>query len=230
MSTNEIPDAPEGTSEPEVENLAPVDDSDPIEGDDPEDQSESTPDNVRQLLPVHAAPKRGAGGGTLKVTRQRGRPRKVETMPTTSDLEYHGKMSEEKAKFITEDPVVIATSGKIDAPDLLRKLRSEIAKEAAALHFQRIENEKFGRDTSQTSTRRIDALTKIAHIELEINKIGPGIIDVRSEKFQRVIKLFIEFIQEAAAETMQPETLNLFFNCFETKMTGWEDKAEDALR
>ena len=231
MSISKIPETPESTSEPEIIDLPPIDDTDSVEADDADQQEEpSAMDNVRQLLPVHAAPKRGAGGGTLNVTRQRGRPRKVEKMPTTSDLEYHSAMSEQKQKFITQDPVVIATAGKIDAPELLRKLRSEIAKEAAALLFQRVESEKFGKDTSQTSTRRIDALTKIAHIELEIAKLGPSMIDVRSETFQRVIKLFIEFVQEAASETMSPEALNLFFNRFETKMANWEDKAEDALR
>lgn len=226
MSASKIPEGPEGESE--IVDLPPVDDTDPIEGDDVTESSAM--DNVRQLLPVHAAPKRGNGGGTLKVERQRGRPRKVEKMPTTSDLEYHAVISEEKQKFITQDPVVVATTGKIDASDLLRKLRTEIAKEAAALHFQRIESEKFGKDTSQTSTRRIDALTKIAHIELEIAKIGPSTVDVRSEKFQRVIQLFLGFIQEVASETLNPETLNLFFNRLETKMEHWEDKAEEALR
>jgi hypothetical protein len=118
----------------------------------------------------------------------------------------------------------------VDGADLLRKLRSEIAKEAAALHFQRIENEKFGKDTSQTSTRRIDALTKIAHIELEIAKLGPSTIDVRSDKFQKVIKLFLDNIKEVASEILTPETLDLFFNTLGTKMDHWEDKAEEALR
>ena len=234
MSTSDTPTTIDEASEPEVEDLAPVDETDPVEADDApdDDASEETArlDNVRKLLPVHAAPKRGAGGGSLKVERQRGRPRKVEKMPTTSDLEYHSAMSEEKQRFVTRDPVVVATEGKIDAPELLRKLRTEIAKEAAALHFQRIESEKFGKDTSQTSSRRIDALTKIAHIELEIAKIGPSTVDVRSEKFQRVIKLFLGFIQETAVETLPPEALNLFFNRLETKMDHWEDKAEEALR
>lgn len=186
--------------------------------------------NVRNLLPVHAAPKRIAGGGNLKVERRPGRQRTVERMPRLSDLEYNAVVSDEKDRFVTRDAIVRATGGKIDSPELLRKIRCEIAKEAAALLFQRVENEKYGRDTSQTSTRRIDALIKIAHIELEIAKIGPNMIDVRSEKFQIVVKLFIGFLQEAAAETLGPEALNLFFNHFETKMEHWETKAEEALR
>ena len=163
MSANDEIIDPTDSVDSEIDDSSDTsDETDSVEADDqPDADGGSAMDNVRQLLPVHAAPKRGAGGGSLKVERGRGRPRKVEKMPTTSDLEYHSKMSEEKQRFITQDPVVTATeSGKVDGADLLRKLRSEIAKEAAALHFQRIENEKFGKDTSQTSTRRIDALTR----------------------------------------------------------------------
>ena len=233
MSANDEIIDPTDSVDSEIDDSSDTsDETDSVEADDqPDADGGSAMDNVRQLLPVHAAPKRGAGGGSLKVERGRGRPRKVEKMPTTSDLEYHSKMSEEKQRFITQDPVVTATeSGKVDGADLLRKLRSEIAKEAAALHFQRIENEKFGKDTSQTSTRRIDALTKIAHIELEIAKLGPSTIDVRSDKFQKVIKLFLDNIKEVASEILTPETLDLFFNTLGTKMDHWEDKAEEALR
>jgi len=50
------------------------------------------PENVRtegtmSILPVHTAP--NTGKNSLVVKRGPGRPRKVERMPTTSDLEYH---------------------------------------------------------------------------------------------------------------------------------------------
>jgi len=191
-------------------------------------------DNIRRLLPVHAAPTVGGkskNGTTLKVTRQGGRPRKVERMPTTSDLEYHAEMSETKEEFIERDPVVIAaTKGKVEASLLLRVIRTEIAKEAAALHFQRVENEKFGKDTSQTSTRRIDALTKIANIELEIKKLGPSAIDPTSEDFQKIFAMWVEMVRDVAAETLSPEQVDLFFNRLGTKLDGWEDRVADAAR
>lgn len=196
------------------------------------------PTNVRKLLPVHAAPYsanpgglKAGGGKPLKMTRQRGRPRKVELIPTTSDLEYHAEMSSAKESFVQQDPLVrYAENG--DSPKLLRLCRQEIAKEASALHFQRIENEKFGRDTATVSSRRIDALTKIAHIELEIRKLSEGsdVIDFKGEKFQKVFKTWIELIKEVALETLAPEMIDLFFNRLATKMEGWEDRASDLTR
>lgn len=189
--------------------------------------------NVLQMLPVHAAPTlggKGKSGNALKVHRGPGRPRKVERMPTTSDLQYHAAMSEEKAKFIDTDAVVAASRGGADAAQMLKLIKAEVAKEAAALHFQRIENEKFGKDTSQTSTRRIDALTKIANIEMEIKKLGSEAIDLRHPKFQKVYGLWIEMMREVASETLTPELIDLFFNRFSTKIEGWEDRAAEEIR
>lgn len=213
----------------EAVDLDPVGDAgaDPVPDTDAAPEPERT-DNVRQLLPVHAAPNTGKNG--LKVARGPGRPRKVERAATTSDLEYHAEMSAQKADFIEKDPVVTASKGKQDAYELLRMVKVEVAREAAALHFQRVENEKFGKDTSQTSSRRIDALVKIANIELEIKKLGADVIDVRSEKFQKVIAYFIEMVQSTAQDTLPPEQLDLFFNRFSTLMDGWEDKAVDLVR
>ena len=208
------------------------DDADPI-GETVEANESDKATNVLQLLPVHAAPTlggKGKSGNALKVARGPGRPRKVERMPTTSDLQYHALISEEKAKFIDSDAVVQATKGSADAAVVLKLIRAEVAKEAAALHFQRIENEKYGKDTAQTSTRRIDALTKIANIELEIKKLGSDAIDLRGEKFQKVFALWIEMMREVASDTLTPEQIDLFFNRFSTKIEGWEDRAADAVR
>jgi len=231
LPTDSKDEAPK--SQPEVDDTDPHAD-DPEEENLPEESNTKALDNVRRLLPVHAAPRVGGkskGGTDLKVSRGRGRPRNVERMPTTSDLEYHAEMSAEKQRFIDADPVVVAaTKGKVEATKLLKLIQTEVAKEAAALHFQRVENEKFGKDTSQTSTRRIDALTKIANIELEIKKLGPSTIDPSSEEFQRIFAMWVEVIRDVAAETLSPEQVDLFFNRLTTKLDGWEDRVADVSR
>lgn len=223
MSADQIPTNPPEAKTPEQPE---VDETDPVEGAEAAEsapQETPTMSNVRQLLPAHLAPK-------TKTGRPVGRPRKVDPKPTMSDLEYHAQMSEEKLKFVEEDPVVRNLSGKTDSAALLTTLRMEIAKEAAALHFQRIENEKLGKDTAQNSTRRIDALTRIAHIELEIKKLAPDTLDVRGEKFQKVFKMFIDLLKETAQETIREQDIDLFFNRFATRMDGWEDRAADLVR
>jgi hypothetical protein len=205
-----------------------------VAGDAQEESSEvAATSNVVNMLPVHAAPTVGGtakGGHVLKMDRQRGRPRKVERMPTTSDLEYHATMAEQKAKFVDSDSVVQATVKRAEPMAMLSVIKTEVAKESAALHFQRIENEKFGKDTAQISTRRIDALKKIADIELEIKKLGGDVIDVRSEQMQRIFKYFVDTVQAILAENLSTEQLDLVFNRLSTEFEGWQEKLEEILR
>jgi len=149
--------------------------------------------------------------------------------PTAEDLEQYEATVEERELFIANDPVVRSAAGR-DPVTLLGTLKAEVAREAAALVYQRIENEKMGKDISQVSGRRIDALKKIADIEMEMRKIGFDQLDVHSEKFQRVFKLWIETIRSVAEHTLNPEQLDLFFNRLSTEMEGWEEKAEDLVR
>jgi len=203
-----------------------TDETDP--GADPvEDISIETPSNVHRL-PLHTI---ADAKGNISVKRARGRPKTVSRKPDISDLEYHAEMSEEKRKFVDNDPVVIATSKPHhEALPMLRVIASEIAREQAALAFQRIENEKLGKDTAQVSSRRVEALTKIANIELEMKKLGTDIIDFRSEKFAKVFQMWVESIREVAEEVMPAELIDLFFNRLSTKLEGWEDKAADLTR
>src|SRR5690606_4044767 len=157
------------------------------------------------------------GGTILKVERKRGRPRKVERMPTTSDLEYHAEIANIKQQFIEQDKLVQAARRNVDAQQILALIKEEVAVEAASPHFQRLENEKYGKDTSQNSSRRIDALTKIANIELEIKKLGGTTIDFKSEQMQKVFAFWVETIRDVTQEILTPEQIDVFFNRLETK-------------
>jgi hypothetical protein len=149
--------------------------------------------------------------------------------PTVEDLEHYASTEEERTAFVENDPVVRGAKGR-DPLILLSILKTEVAKEAAALAYQRQLNEQMGKDISQVSSRRIDAIKKIADIEMEMRKIGFDQIDVYSEKFQKVFKFWIETIQSVAENTLTREQLDLFFNRLTTEMEGWEEKAADLVR
>jgi hypothetical protein len=169
-----------------------------------------------------AAGGRAAGGRTRT-------PGSRFNKPTEEDLKYYEETVEERKRVIEEDPVVKSAAGK-DPFELLSVLKAEVAREAATLGYQRVQNEMMGKDITQIAGRRIDALKKIADIELEMRKIGFDYVDVHSEKFQKVFKLWIEIIREVAEATLEPEEVDLFFNRLSTEMSGWEDKAENLVR
>lgn len=177
---------------------------------------------VAAVVPLHAV----TGG----IKRGRGRPRKVEPKPIASDLAYHAEMSERKARFIDTDAMVAASKDRRESIEFLQQVKKEIALESAALHFQRIEHEKFGKDVTQISRNRIAALREVASIELEIKKLGVDAIDLKSEKFQKIFRLLLEKLNEAASEVLTRQQCDLLFNRLETSLSGWEEEALDRIR
>ncbi len=171
------------------------------------------------VVPIHAA--------TGPIKRGPGRPKKIRTEPTRDDLAYHAEMLRQKTAFINADPLVRSTGERQEAVETLQRVKEEIARESAALHFQRIEEEKYGKDTSQMSSRRIAALREVAHIELEIRRLGATMIDLKSERFQRIFAFFLDTVRVSAGEVLSPEMIDLLFNRLETKLEGWEEKAQN---
>jgi len=195
-----------------------VDDMDNEDKDQPDDLARIG--SVAAVVPLHAA----TGNG---IKRGRGRPKRINPKPTTDDLLYHAEMARQKAAFIEADPLVQATKSRQEALDTLQRVKEEVAREAAALHFMRIEEEKYGKDTSQMSSRRISALNDVAKIELEIKKLGVTMIDLKGERFQKIFVYLIQTLRETAAEVLSSEQVNVLFNRLESALDGWEERAQE---
>jgi hypothetical protein len=178
-----------------------------------------------QIVPIHSA----TATERPTVKRGKGRPKKVVLKPSREDLEYHAEMAQERERFVDLDAVVQDCKDGKDTLERLRSLQLQMAREAAALQFTRLEQEKYGKETAQISTRRLNALKLVADIELEIKKLGTNVLDLHSEKVQKLFQLWIEFIKEAASP-LPPEQSDLFFNRLENLMSDWEEKASEVLR
>jgi hypothetical protein len=181
------------------------------------------------LLPLHdVGPFEGETG---IVRRGPGRPRRVEKRPGRADLEYHAKMAVERQKFIDTDPLVsLIGSNPNDTLALLHRVKLDVAREAAVLQFQRMESEKYGKDTSAISIKRVKALEEIAKIELKLRQVDQDSINLHSEKMQKIFSMWVEVMREVALEVLPPELLDMFFNRFATEMQDWEEKAQNNLR
>lgn len=184
---------------------------------------------VRQLkaavvVPLHAA--------TAPAKRGPGRPRKINPKPSPDDLAYHAEVQRQQIHFIEQDEIVKAADGRKDSIVMLQLLKQKIARSAAALEFQRVELQKYGKITEATQvvTRQIAAIKELASIELELNRKSDQLLDVRSEKVQKVFALFVERIRDVATDTLPPETRDLFFTRLESALDGWEDEAESRIR
>lgn len=176
-------------------------------------------------IQVLVVPPKGQAGGRALGTR----PGFGRVRQSQEELEYYEAETEARRQFVADDPVVKSAAGR-DPFALLSAIKQEVALEIANLAFQREQAARRGRDTSALSGRRIDALKKIADVELEMHKIGFETLDLYSEKIQRVFQLWTEIVRQAAVDTLGAEQLDLFFNRLTTAMDGWEEKASDLIR
>lgn len=184
---------------------------------------EPRPQQQPTIQLIYAPPKQGGRAlGTRPAF-----PGRMRQSP--EELEQYEAEAEARRQFVAADPVVKNATGK-DPMALLSAIKQEVALEIANLAFQRELLNRRGKDTSGLSGRRIEALKKIADVELEMHKIGFESLDLHSEKIQRVFQLWTEIVRDAAVETLGPEALDLFFNRLTTAMDGWEEKAADLVR
>jgi len=178
---------------------------------------------VASVTPIHAA-------GGKRIKRPRGRPRKVASKPTQEALKYHKEMTEAQAKFVEEDELVKAAKGHSEPGVMLRNLHVRLLEIASALDFQAVENSKMGRDTAQIRSRQVTALREAANIEMELQKRGADVIDLKGEKFQKIFRLWITTLKDVVTEVVEPEKVDLLFNRLETEFANWEDRANDLVR
>lgn len=194
------------------------------------DESDSRRDaaTILRLLPLHDVATT-ATGEPAKVHRRKGRPRKIELRPSLLDLEHHAAVAADRERFIDADELVTALGRGESTRAILRILTRQIVREAAALEFQRGEVERRGRDGSQISSRRIDALKKVADIEIKLRELEGEAWNLASEPFQRLFALWVERLTAVARETLPPESLDVFLNRLATSMANWEHDASVGL-
>jgi hypothetical protein len=161
-----------------------------------------------------------------------GRPKGIAPKPTRDDLYYHREVLQQQATWVDQDEVVRATRKRQSSLEMLQILKERLAIAGANLDFHRVELQKRGanRDVASVITRQIQAIEKLAHIELEINKFQGTVFNLRDERLQKIFSMLIDSFRDAAAEMLPPEQFDLLWNRVETKMEGWEEKAESLVR
>ena len=160
-----------------------------------------------------------------------GKPRGRSLKPPLSKRENGGEdpleTQRRRDEFVASSDLVKAVEQRKDAADMLHNIKMELAKEAARLKFMQSESESRGdTDTSAISLRRIKTLREIVNIEASISRMGVNSIDLKGEKFQKIFVFFLQCIREAAVEILDPEQVDLLFNRIETRLEGWEERAQ----
>lgn len=192
------------------------------------DERDSPEAELLAAKPLHCI----AADGTVKLVRRTGRPKKVFNKPTIDEQDYACRIVQIAERFVAADPLVQSAAKEHARDDLqiIDETMRQLAHEAASLKFEELKLLGEGRDFGQVSTRRIDALSQIAKVALEREKLGVDKpIDPRNPKVQKVIAAFLEAMRECARETLGPST-ERFLARFADLAAGWEDQFEAPTR
>jgi hypothetical protein len=175
---------------------------------------------VRPPIPLHAVSV-AADGSPLIIKRKPGRPKKVEVAPSGDELAYAAEVNDAREQHVHADPLVRALGGECGTPEVLHELKIGIAKEAAALLFDRQQAAARARPIEQLISRRIDALHKVALIELGIRRLrADDFIDPYGKQMQTAFRLFLGTVDDVANETLGPG--NDLTKKLAAALVGWE--------
>ena len=182
---------------------------------------------LRIISPVTDVATGEAARSKALVRRRPGRPRKVELRPTVDDLSYHAVMAVERERFIASDPLVTAILARRDTASILAIIMMQIAEESGSLAFECLEAQKRGRDAAQTSSRRVDALKKVAEIQLQRRALEGDVWDLSSERFQRLFAMWVGRLSDVLRTVLPPAQTDIVMSTLATAMARWEVEASE---
>jgi len=128
--------------------------------------------------------------------------RQVKPRPCARSLARRLAFQRAEEEHADQDPIVRAASGASTA-ELLRLDLVELAKEAAALKFERINAPPGSREQARLITRRVRALRACARTAIQIHRVEAGLPSPKV--IRRITALLCLDIESAALEVLPAE-------------------------
>lgn len=154
--------------------------------------------------------------------------------PTNADKfrDVLRERSLERNKFVNTHPLVQANPKPFEVNSAVGRLvlvKHQMAREAAALEFNKFHLDLEGKETATVSSRIVGILDKMSGIDLEIKKLGNVVVDPRSEEVQKMVALWVEILSTTLTSmvsdrVLDTQTMDLLFNKFSAALEGWEDR------
>lgn len=139
-----------------------------------------------------------------------------------------------KAQHIDDDELLRQIERGIDSEEVLYCVLRAFAEEAASLGFERLEAERTGKETSQLSIRRINALKAIAETWLKRKEQLSGkMIDMASPAFTKLFDFVVATFREAMlAGGVPPDQAEIVFTRLGDRLKDetWEQEAQNRMK
>ena len=139
----------------------------------------------------------------------------------------------QKTRDLSADPIVKVAKADPESSDLLHHVVVALSEEAASLGVERRNAEMEGKETSQLSIRRVNALKAVAETWLKRkDQTGLKEIDMSSPQFKAVFSFALETFRSAMADTnLRPEMVEMVFAKLTGKLQeGWEQEARNRMK
>lgn len=140
----------------------------------------------------------------------------------------------QKQAFFDNDPLLKQIENAVDAEDVLHLVMQGFAQESASLQFERVEAERTGKETSQLSIRRINALKALGETWIKRKEQLSGkIIDLESTAFQRLFGFMLDTFRESMLKGNVPrDQVETIFSRLSERMNDdtWEQEAQNKMK
>jgi len=143
-------------------------------------------------------------------------------------------LQEHKKKFLDSDPLVLQLDENADDDKTLQLIMRGLAQEQSSLEFERVEAERTGKDTSQLSLRRVNALKALSDTWIKRKDLMTGnTVDMASTAFSRLFQFMLSTFREAMLDGNVPtDQVEAVFSCLTDRLTDetWEQEAENHMK
>lgn len=142
--------------------------------------------------------------------------------PSADERAYIAAVNTECDLRVASDTLVQALARRADAGEIVQHVRERIAIEIAILEFEARRQREGGRDSAMTHGRIIDALGKLAALEITRAKLGIESFNPKNPKVQRVVELLVQTIEAVCVGILSDEATGQAMAAFREQLTGWE--------
>jgi hypothetical protein len=140
----------------------------------------------------------------------------------------------QKQAFFDADPLLRQIDAGVESEDILHFVMHGFGQEAASLQFERIEAERNGRETSQLSIRRINALKALGETWIKRKEQLAGkTIDLDSPAFVKLFEFMLETFRESMLQGNVPrDQAESVFARLSDRMDDetWEQEARNRMK
>jgi hypothetical protein len=123
--------------------------------------------------------------------------------------------SKRRDRYLRRDKLLRTTDKDPDSSDVMDLILKELASEAAALGFERVELENEGKNVSEVSSRRTRILEKTGEIWLKRQERlkDVGVVDMDTPAIKAFMKAIVDTFQESMVELkFRPEAITSLLN------------------